>query len=123
MLSGINGEYQFVVTCNDATNFCTGGYLAHMGDEKQTMNFCDAFFQYRPIPTHQDRVSPFAKSALNECGSEDLRYFQHAKAAILIHEVTHTTYAMDADNKYVIPFRQISSRDHSASVARVLTAA
>ncbi|KAI0903972.1 SGNH hydrolase [Ustulina deusta] len=99
MLSGINGEYQFVVTCNDGTNFCTGGYLAHMGDEKQTMNFCDAFFQYRPIPTHQDRVSPFAKSALNECGSEDLRYFQHAKAAILIHEVTHTTYAMDADNK------------------------
>jgi hypothetical protein len=93
MISGTNEEYIFVVTCDDKTKFCQNpSYYAHMGDEKKTMNFCDRFF------TKDGETKP-TNDRVNECKSMTLREAHRSKAALLVHETTHTRYAMLYEDK------------------------
>lgn len=93
MISGTNEEYIFVVTCNDKTKFCQNpSYYAHMGDEKKTMNFCDRFF------TSDGEIRP-TNDREKDCKSLTLREAHRSKAAVLVHELTHTRYAMLYEDK------------------------
>lgn len=88
MISGTNEEYVFVVTCKSDSKFCKNkAYYAHMGDDRRTLNFCDQFFAPDgDIKATNDRTK--------ECDSMTLREAHRSKAALLVHEMTHTRYAM-----------------------------
>ncbi|KAF2126194.1 hypothetical protein P153DRAFT_388939 [Dothidotthia symphoricarpi CBS 119687] len=86
MASGTDPNYVFVVTCDVSSEFCQRGYIAHMGDDRKTMNFCDKFFTLAEIKGTNDRAK--------DCQTMDLRDAHRSKAAILVHEMTHTRYAM-----------------------------
>lgn len=88
MISGTNEEYVFVVTCKSDSNFCKNkNYYAHMGDDRRTLTLCDQFFATDgDIKATNDRA--------NECDSMTLREAHRSKAALLVHEMTHTRYAM-----------------------------
>ncbi|CAO2648048.1 Nn.00g089700.m01.CDS01 [Neocucurbitaria sp. VM-36] len=86
MASGTNPDYVFVVTCQQTSRFCGKGYYAHMGDDRKTMNFCDIFFTDGKIKGTNDREK--------DCQTMDLKAAHHSKAAILVHEMTHTRFAM-----------------------------
>lgn len=88
MISGTNEEYVFVVTCIPDTTLCKNkAYYAHMSDDKKTMNFCNIFFATDgDIKGTNDRA--------NQCDSLTLREAHRSKAAALVHELTHTRYAM-----------------------------
>ncbi|KAH4220839.1 hypothetical protein HBI25_051500 [Parastagonospora nodorum] len=93
MISGTNEEYIFVVTCDDKTKFCQNpSYYAHMGDEKKTMNFCNQFF------TKDGEIKP-TNDREKDCKSLTLREAHRSKAAVLVHELTHTRYAMLYEDK------------------------
>ncbi|KAH3948791.1 hypothetical protein HBI56_121730 [Parastagonospora nodorum] len=88
MMSGTEELYIFAVTCDNDTKFCRKqSYYAHMGDDRRTMNFCDRFFATDgDIKATNDRAK--------ECDSMTLREAHRSKAALLVHETTHTRYAM-----------------------------
>lgn len=88
MISGTNEEYVFVVMCKSDSKFCKNkAYYAHMGDDRRTLNFCDQFFASDgDIKATNDRTK--------ECDSMTLREAHRSKAALLVHEMTHTRYAM-----------------------------
>jgi hypothetical protein len=88
MISGTNNDYVFVVTCKPDSKFCKNpSYYAHMGDDRKTLNFCDRFFATDgEIKATNDRAK--------ECDSMTLREAHRSKAALLVHEMTHTRYAM-----------------------------
>jgi hypothetical protein len=88
MMSGTDELYIFAVTCDNDTKFCRKqSYYAHMGDDRKTMNFCDRFFATDgEIKATNDRAK--------ECDSMTLREAHRSKAALLVHETTHTRYAM-----------------------------
>ncbi|KAJ6446958.1 lysine-specific metallo-endopeptidase domain-containing protein [Purpureocillium lavendulum] len=79
--------YEVKVTCNDATDGCKKKWFAHMNDGKKTMNFCDRFFDSsKGIVSTQER--------LDNCDKIDLREAQRSRSAIIVHEASHTKYAM-----------------------------
>ncbi|KAF2268066.1 SGNH hydrolase [Lojkania enalia] len=87
MATGTSSGYKFKVTCDDTTNFCAKKkFIAHMNDKKTTMNLCKIFFNDPNIKGTQDRQG--------ECSTMDIRAAQRTRSAILIHELTHTKYAM-----------------------------
>ncbi|KAH4847848.1 hypothetical protein HBI46_091460 [Parastagonospora nodorum] len=87
MISGTS-EYVFAVTCDNKSKFCQNpSYYAHMGDEKERLNFCDQFF------TKEGQIRP-TNDRVNECKSMTLREAHRSKAALLVHEMTHTRSAM-----------------------------
>ncbi|KAH7380166.1 SGNH hydrolase-type esterase domain-containing protein [Pyrenochaeta sp. MPI-SDFR-AT-0127] len=87
MASGTNQEYIFEVTCKPS-KFCSDpSYYAHMGDDRQTMNFCDSFF----APTGEIKGT---NDRTQDCQSMTLKEAHRSKAAVLVHEMTHTRYAM-----------------------------
>jgi hypothetical protein len=92
MLSGTKGDYSLVVTCHPS-KFCDNpSYYAYMGDEKKTLNFCETFFETTgPISGTSDREK--------ECDSMTLREAHRSKAALLIHEMTHTKYAFNYEER------------------------
>jgi hypothetical protein len=69
---------------------CKDKYPAHMNDKKKTMNFCDHFFDTKVgiLPT-QDR--------LDNCKFINFRAAQFLRYAVIVHECTHTAFAMDPE--------------------------
>ncbi|KAF2729342.1 SGNH hydrolase [Polyplosphaeria fusca] len=94
MATGTSGSYKFKVTCDQTTPFCDKkNFIAHMNDKKSTMNLCKRFFNEPAIKSTKDR--------LGECDSMDIRAAQRSRSAILVHEFTHTRYAMlDGEKAY-----------------------
>lgn len=70
--------------------------MAHMGDEKRTMNFYDQFFEpAKEMKRTEERLTR------EECEEINLREAQRSKSAVLLHEMTHTRYAMNYEDSYV----------------------
>ncbi|KAM0818679.1 putative Lysine-specific metallo-endopeptidase domain-containing protein [Seiridium cardinale] len=94
MLDDSQHGFDFKITCDDTTSMCKDKYLAHMNDKKKTMNFCNRFFDTKVgiLPT-QDR--------LDKCDSIDLRAAQFSRSAIIVHECSHTSFAMDPEDRTV----------------------
>ncbi|KAF2743859.1 hypothetical protein M011DRAFT_480390 [Sporormia fimetaria CBS 119925] len=93
MLDENNKDYDFEITCDNKSQMCKDGFYAHMNDKKKRMNFCDSFFT-PPDPrlqSHQEK--------LDKCDQLDLRDAQFSRSAIIIHECTHTAFAMDPDER------------------------
>ncbi|KAK6065946.1 esterase family protein [Seiridium cupressi] len=91
MASGTSTAYPYNVTCNQATEGCSRkGWYAHMNDNTMVMNFCDIFFTDEGISN---------TATLLDTAPADLRVAQRSRSAIIIHELSHTTYAM----RYITP--------------------
>ncbi|OTA99829.1 hypothetical protein M426DRAFT_268578 [Hypoxylon sp. CI-4A] len=84
MASG-DGDTQFRVRCDPRANLCKRGYIAHMSDKNKIMNFCSPFFNEPAFRGTDD--------LLGDCNM-DLRAAQRSRSAVIIHECTHTSYAM-----------------------------
>lgn len=95
MLQGTHPDYVILVTCDQSRPGCARkGQYAHMNADTQVMNFCNKFFDDQL----GDESLKVTAALLNDCGSDfDLRTAQRARAATIIHECTHTRYAMDGD--------------------------
>ncbi|KAL0939950.1 Mutanase Pc12g07500-like protein 1 [Colletotrichum truncatum] len=92
LLGGRSKTETFHVTCNFGTEMCQTGFVAHMNDDTHIMNFCSSFFKTGKIL--------YTQTALNQCDKLDLRQAQWTMGAIILHEATHTKYAM-GDKKTV----------------------
>lgn len=97
MLDGSSG-YKVAVTCDGKSISCVKyKWYAHMNDNSKdktgTINFCDTFWT-------EPRLQP-TESILNSCpaSTPDLRTVQRAYSSILLHEMTHTSYAMSYSEK------------------------
>ncbi|KAH6842747.1 mutanase [Chaetomium sp. MPI-CAGE-AT-0009] len=87
MLSGVSTEYAFTVTCDPSKPACWDkDWIASMNDVTQIMNFCPSFFDHPDIK--------YSTRVLNDCATINLRDAQFTKAAVIVHEATHTFYAM-----------------------------
>jgi hypothetical protein len=63
------------------------GYYAMMSDSTNNMNFCNRFFN------DKSPIRPY--TAVKEyCKTIDLRLAHRTRAVVLIHELTHTKFAM-----------------------------
>ncbi|KAK3937884.1 Mutanase Pc12g07500-like protein 1 [Diplogelasinospora grovesii] len=89
MLSGVSSEYGFTVSCDQDREACKTkgkGWWAAMNDATQIMYFCDKWFD------DPDVKSTYQVQA--ECSTINLRDAQWTKSAVIVHEATHTYYAM-----------------------------
>lgn len=88
MLGGA-GANTFSLTCDPTSDGCTKkGWWAHASPSKSAINLC-------PLWLNPHDRAPWAADADANCKTKNLRYFQHAKAAILVHEVSHLPYSMN----------------------------
>lgn len=71
-----------------------------MNDNTQIMTFCPDFFD--------DSSLQFSNRVLNDCPTINLRDAQFTKAAVIVHEATHTSYAMRGGERYVLCFCSVS---------------
>jgi hypothetical protein len=97
MLQG-GPAYRVTATCDSSTKYCTKiGWYAHMNDNAKgkvgRVNFCEKFW------TDSEIVS--TDSILSTCKTTvpDLRVVQRTRSAILLHEMTHTSFAMSFGEK------------------------
>lgn len=103
MLDKSNNGYEMKFTCQESSRKCKDGYLAHMLDAEKRINFCNKFF--KRIPTPKD-VYETTDDKLASCDQLNLRGVQFTPSAVLIHECTHTRFAM-APNERQVPIRAI----------------
>lgn len=98
MASPNNNGYKITVTCSNDSIKCRGGYLAHMNDGKNNMNFCEKFFagnEYSGNKAETVDTESYVKACkANECHSDTLYFAYRTKSTTILHEMTHTTYAM-----------------------------
>jgi hypothetical protein len=85
-------DYDFTITCNPLNSFCLKKpvpFYASMNDGVKRMNFCPNFFK------DNDGIAP-TQLRLDSCKDPafDLRAAQRSRAAVIIHECTHTKFAM-----------------------------
>ncbi|KAH6720758.1 SGNH hydrolase-type esterase domain-containing protein [Leptodontidium sp. MPI-SDFR-AT-0119] len=97
MLRGGSG-YTVTATCDGSTEYCrTTGWFAHMNDDAKgrvgRVNFCDNFW------TDPRIVSTSSVLAVCQTEVKDLRAVQRTRSAILLHELTHTSFAMSFGEK------------------------
>ncbi|KFX87170.1 hypothetical protein V490_08483 [Pseudogymnoascus sp. VKM F-3557] len=89
--------YRIQVTCLESLYCIERGWIAHMNDDKPgkigTINLCSRYF------TEPKIVS--TKSILDTCqaSTPDLRTVQRTRSSILLHEITHTSFAMSFNEK------------------------
>jgi hypothetical protein len=97
VLTGTHPEFRIQVTCNGATDGCAQyGQYAHMSDNTQTMNFCPRFFAAPVTGQTVDDTLKVTQTLINTCGTNfNLRTAQRARSAIIIHECSHTEFAMN----------------------------
>ena len=100
MLRGTNAAIAITIRCDQTTPGCRArGQYAHMNPTNRIMNVCDRFFDDNLRGTKGEDLSLKSTSKLlGDCGSNfDLRIAQRARAATIIHECTHTPYAMNGE--------------------------
>jgi len=97
MLKGTSG-YRVIATCDGTTTYCTEqSWYAHMNDDTKgkvgRVNLGENFWTDTRIVS--------TESILSTCQATtpDLRVVQRARSAILIHEMTHTSFAMSFGEK------------------------
>ncbi|KAK2774669.1 esterase family protein [Colletotrichum kahawae] len=96
ILSGKSSDYHVTVTCNQESNGCKKkGWWAHMNNEFQVMNICEKWFE-----DNGGFLSDSTDNTLSHCNNDamDLRYVQRSRSGILVHEMSHTSYAMNRDS-------------------------
>ncbi|KAK8026491.1 hypothetical protein PG991_003547 [Apiospora marii] len=93
LADGTSG-YGLQVTCQeDPKNCVKRKWTAYMNDGKKTMNFCNAFFT--PVQGPGGGLAyQMTPDLLNDCANIDIKTAQWGTASILLHELTHTGYAM-----------------------------
>lgn len=98
-----HGPNTFTVTCDGNRRMCRNpNYVASMtdiGNGDRNMNFCDQFFTHPEIKPAKDR--------LGECETISLREAHRTRAAMIVHETTHTRFVMhgnDDEKQYVSAF-------------------
>jgi hypothetical protein len=86
MLNGRSGN-NFLITCKKNAKRCQDpDYIAGMGKKAPVLNFCPTFL------THLELISASVRKS--ECKYMTHREAHRTRAAIILHEVTHTIYAM-----------------------------
>lgn len=89
-------HYRVKVRCEATSVGCAkNGWIAHMNSESKCMNICPNFFD----TIIDKKESPYTGTAIANCATGDLRYMQRSKGAIILHEVSHTWYAMGRAEK------------------------
>jgi hypothetical protein len=92
VLSAVSADYAFFASCDDESRSCKRrADYASMNDDTHTMNFCSIFFNFEKDPKY--KIDP-TQGVINTCSTTDLRLAQRTRAAAILHEATHTTYAM-----------------------------
>jgi hypothetical protein len=88
----LNGNYaQVMVTCRE-TKRCQqskGQYVASMTPTSLTLNFCKQFETTTELAPTKER--------LGQCDSMTMRQAHRSRSTVLLHEMTHTYEAMNAD--------------------------
>ncbi|KAH7327192.1 SGNH hydrolase-type esterase domain-containing protein [Rhexocercosporidium sp. MPI-PUGE-AT-0058] len=97
MLQGGLG-YKTTATCDGLTEYCsTTGLYAHIIDNAEgnagRINFCENFW------TDPRIVSTASIVDVCEIEVKDLRMVQRTRSALLLHEMTHTFFAMSFEDK------------------------
>ncbi|KAK0660438.1 putative esterase [Cercophora samala] len=88
LLSGTSTSYTFTVNCDETRPACAKkGWWAAMNDKEKKMTFCNKFFNTASISETQDILD-------NRCDSINLREAQRTRSGVIIHEASHTRYAM-----------------------------
>jgi hypothetical protein len=88
MLEQFTGNYPIWITCENDSRLCQEeNYFAHMNDNNRNMNFCDRFFD----PKQKIRST---NDVIDDCKTIDLRDAHWTRAAVIIHECSHTEFAM-----------------------------
>jgi hypothetical protein len=72
-------------------------FMAHMSNKENKMNFCDRFFEKEKTP--ESEYAP-TDEKLGQCNKLNLRDAQFSPSAVIIHECTHTDFAMTGE-RYV----------------------
>jgi hypothetical protein len=97
VLSGVDPDYILLLQCDQTTPGCARkNWYAHMNPETEVMNFCNNFFDDN-LGTNGDKSLKSTSALLGQCATINLRDAQRARAATVIHECTHTTFAMDGE--------------------------
>lgn len=91
MLAGTG--YTVTATCNDQTKYCKNlGWYAHMSDaplsKTGNMNFCNKFWTDTRIQKTADILGTCPVTTPNIVTA------QRTRSAILMHELTHTSFTM-----------------------------
>ncbi|VBB84421.1 Putative Esterase [Podospora comata] len=96
LLSGTSSSYTFKVNCDNNSPACAQkNWWAAMNDKEKRMTFCDKFFDTNDIGKTQPALD-------NNCDSlKDLRQAQRTRSSVIIHEASHTRYAMRDNDKAV----------------------
>jgi hypothetical protein len=71
--------------------------MAHMNADTQVMNFCNKFFN------EAEGIKP-TNNVLGQCGNLHLRDAQHSRASVVVHECSHTNYAMGGDGTATLDY-------------------
>ena len=96
VLSGNFDRYRVTVRCEATSTGCgKKGWIAHMNSESKGMNICLNFFD----TIIDKKESPYTGTAIASYAAKDLRYMQRSKSAIILHEISHTWYAMGRAEK------------------------
>jgi hypothetical protein len=92
-LDDVRTDYTFEITRDGTTPMCKDKYFAHMNDKHKRMNFCNRFFNDKAgiLPT---------QTRLDNCDTISLREAQFSRSAVMVHELTHTGFAMDPNERY-----------------------
>lgn len=98
ILSGNADKLQPVMTCQE-TDGCKNkndAQVCSMNAGRKRLNFCQKFFDYPAIKATED--------LLEECSTINLRDAARSRSSALVHEATHSKYAMLGERAYVNSF-------------------
>jgi hypothetical protein len=101
MLDPNNQVYTITITCEPASDMCAGKYpyYAHMKDSTNTMNLCPTFFQDIPDGTERAILTTDQRLAQRNDKDFDIRLAARTRSTVIIHEMTHTKYAMGTQGR------------------------
>lgn len=84
--------YPMTFACNNGESLCKKNqYAAFVRDRSKLINFCDVFFD----PKKSSVADPSLPAAdrLKECKTMTIRQAHRSLAAVIVHELMHTSYA------------------------------
>ncbi|KAF4269299.1 hypothetical protein CNMCM8812_001541 [Aspergillus fumigatus] len=92
MLDGSAEKFELKITCNNGADVCQDDTtVASMNAYHKTVTICDKFFTDSKIAATADKYAHPPASIIDA---------HHTRAAVLVHEMTHTKFAMDAVGPY-----------------------
>jgi hypothetical protein len=91
VIQDAESPYKFEVTCDETRKKCGSGYVASMDDASKNMNFCLKFFN--PDKGENKKVVG-TLDQIASCATVDIRLAGRTRAAVILHELTHTKYVL-----------------------------